>query len=204
MNYQSIIWAHQENGVDLSDSNEILRQCLSLLNSTSIDVSELGRTTGDLVIRVKNQLNNTSSRYKFVYIYGIPFLLYDVVWILALIALWSYLGNFSFLLVPFSAFVWAGIGGSIFGLGLLWGKVSDIRLRKGWIAFFVTTPIEGIFLGVALVLFFLVGFLSVNGVQTTVNNNYFVDLVAFIGGFNSRISVQVIGKIAKSLGYVEQ
>lgn len=101
--------------------------------------------------------------------------------------------------VPVPILQWAFVGGMVgvlYRLAFDRGNSQDSFSLYPWI---VAKPVVGIVMGALVYFIALSGELALNG-TTRVNNIEFLNVLAFLGGFSDRFSVELLEKISGRVG----
>jgi hypothetical protein len=94
--------------------------------------------------------------------------------------------------VPAWILVWAFIGGMV---GVLYQLAFSECPRTRLLTWLVAKPAVGVAMGAIVYFLAVSGELVLNG-QTQIKNNEFLCVIAFLGGFSDRYSVDLLKKIA--------
>jgi hypothetical protein len=147
-------------------------------------------------------LNAASAGWRFKYLFGGPVLIYlFAVLSLSLsflIVFRSVTSTYEFLYVPLYAYVWGLIGGILQGFWYLWQHVSDRKLRKVWIPWYLLLPFMGAMLGAVTYLLIFAGFVATTG-GAQITSQYFPMLLCALAGFSTEWVVETLDKIAESI-----
>lgn len=120
-----------------------------------------------------------------------------VVVLILIVGLGSYLlwdwpdGDPLIMYVPATILVWAFIGGVI---GVLYQLAFSERPRTRLLTWLVAKPAVGLAMGAIVYFLAVSGELILNG-KTTVTNIEFLCVLAFLGGFSDRYSIDLLNKI---------
>lgn len=124
---------------------------------------------------------------------------YDIVWIVALVALIFLLpADFprTDLVALRSAMIWGTMGGVLGGFYGLYRHVSTYQdFDRQYGMWYFAQPIIGMLLGVAVYLIWNAGFLPINVEGSSAVMNLLPDLLAFIGGFRQRFVLDLIARV---------
>ncbi len=143
-------------------------------------------------------LNSASREWRLKYLYGAPFVAYFVAVLGVLFSAWAFFNPLlletNVFWIPTYAFLWGTVGGVLQGLWFIWQHVSDRKLRKVWIPWYICLPLIGALLGALTYLVFIAGFITTTG-ATQIHSEYFIMLLCALAGFSSKWAVETLDKI---------
>lgn len=176
-----------------------------------------------------NQVRALVTRYRqaeeWGRIYGSRILVYELVWLVALLGSFIALQlgqtrlvawitgligpgadtTFTSVTVPFlTALIWGGIGGIVGALYSLWWHVAQLQdFDKRYTMWYLIQPIMGIVLGGLVFLIIGTGFLVLQGTVPTAESargiQMFPPLVAALGGFRQKFVYELLERIVRVL-----
>lgn len=175
-----------------------ITDALTKLNQNPPDIIGARKEFSSAYFEFNHAINSSSAWWRFKYSFGGPFILYFVASLAFVFLAWLFFGpslsSSKLLWIPAWAFLWGLVGGVLQGLWFLWQHVSDRKVRKAWIPWYLLLPLMGAILGALTYLAFVAGFIAVTG-GAQVQSDYFGMLLSGLAGFGTRWAVQTLDKI---------